>query len=153
MSIKKLIQWGHSNQIKEAYQFVKELKDPSQGWLFTMREALGMSRAQLARRRSVSRNQISKLERGELKGSVTLGTMMKMADAMNCRFVYAIIPDKDIDEMIEDQAKKKAYSIVKQAGSHMALENQALPKARLQYEIKRVAEELIAKQPADFWDD
>jgi len=123
----------------------------SEGWLKTVRKALGMSGVQLAKRLGVTKGRISQAESGELSGSVTLRTMQSMAEAMNCHFVYAIVPEKDIESVIKDQAIIKAKARVKAASTHMALEAQSLDKHTLDSEIERIAAEIMSKIPPDFW--
>jgi len=126
---------------------------PPEGWLRTIRSALGMSGPQLASRLGVSKARISKAEKDEISGSLTLKTMQNMAEAMGCKFVYAVIPAMEVEKMIKRQAIKKAQEKVKSASTHMALEAQALSKDQLAFEIERIAAEIVAKMPADLWND
>ncbi len=89
----------------------------------------------------------------ELTGSVTLKTMQNMAEAMNCRFVYALVPDKEIEGVIEKRAYDKAREQVKRASTHMALEAQTLSKEQLAFEIKRIAHEMVERTPSKLWSD
>ncbi len=68
--------------------------NPTEGWLKTLRLSLGMSGSQLALKLGVSKARVSRFEHDELTGSVTLKTMQSVAKAMNCRFVYAVVPEK-----------------------------------------------------------
>jgi len=81
---------------------------PPEGWIATARKALGMSGAQLAKRLGVTRARVSQAERAEPSGSITLKTMRATAEAMGCRFVYAIVPEDRIEDVIAAQARKKA---------------------------------------------
>src|SRR5262245_25757406 len=101
----------------------KQPKMPSEGWIATTRKALGMSAAQLARRLGLTRARVSQAERAELSGGVTLKAMKAMADAMGCRFVYAIVPaEGSVEAAIAAQARRKAQALVTKASTHMALE-------------------------------
>ena len=124
---------------------------PPEGWLKTVKKALGMTGPQLAERLGVSKWQVSKTEKGELAGSVKLETMQKMAEAMDCKFVYAVIPKNDVEQVIQEQARKKARKRVNEASTQMALEAQSLDKQRFESEIERIASELMDKMPSDFW--
>ena len=152
MSIKTVIARQLRENINAVREKLAELDTPSEGWLRTMRKALGMSGAQLARRMGMTRGAVSRNEKAEIEGRITLTTMKQMAANMNCRFVYAVIPDRDVEEIIEHQAREKARQLVNQAGVHMALEDQSLSKDRLNAEIERVAKELLGK-PSSLWDD
>ena len=91
----------------------------------------------------------------EVSGSVTLKTMQKMAEAMGCRFVYAVLPPKgkETDDVIFAQAMKWARKLVEQADTHMALENQSLPKGSREDEIQRLARHIASEMASGFWND
>ena len=125
---------------------------PCEGWVVTVRKALGMSGAQLARRLGVSRASVSQTEKNEMSGSVTLKHMQKTANALGCRFVYAIVPDERIEDVICDQATRKATKLVQRVSGHMALESQSLPLEKAQAEIARLRDELMRDMPSDFWE-
>lgn len=153
MSIKDVVAIQYREIINHAAEQVRDTIRPPEGWLCTARKALQMSGAQLARRLGVSRAQVSKTEKNELSGSVTIKTMQNMAEAMGCRFVYTIVPEKTVDDLIKARARSKAVAIVERTNAHMALEAQSLSKQQMQFEIERLMRELIDRQPADFWDD
>jgi predicted DNA-binding mobile mystery protein A len=124
----------------------------SEGWITTTRKALGMSAAQLARRLGVTRARISQAEQAELSGGVTLKTMHATAQAMGCRFVYAIVPTEgQIEDVIAAQARRKAQALVTKASTHMALERQSLSADKNRKEVDRIAHELVRTMPANFW--
>lgn len=122
-----------------------------------------MSGAQLARRLGVTNAAVYQHERSEPEGAITLRQMEKMAQAMGCRFVYAIVPnvqEKDaqaengrVKDVLRRQARAKAEALVLRASGHMALEQQALPPERVQEEIVRMTEELVRNPPSDFWEE
>ena len=137
--------------VDHAAKHVKGLSIPAEGWLVTIRKALGMSGINQARRLDVTRAAIAQAEKAELEGRVTLKYMDKAAKAVGCKFVYAIVPETSIEDIIEEQAIKKATALVKKAGGHMALEMQPLTDSQTDDEIKRLAEELIRAMPSKFW--
>ncbi len=125
-----------------------------EGWIATVRKALGMSAAQLARRLGVTRARISKAEKAELSGSVSIKSMQGIAQAMGCRFVYAIVPAEGrIESVVFEQAHKKAQALVARASGHMSLEDQSLTSNKNLAEVDRLAEELVREMPAHLWDD
>lgn len=125
---------------------------PPEGWLATARKALGMSGAELARRLRLSRARVSSMEHSEPDGGVTLRSMQAAADAMGCRFVYAVVPKQgDTGDALAVQARRKATAIVAGASNHMALESQSLSEAQNEAEIERLAQELLRTMPSDFW--
>lgn len=83
---------------------------PSNGWIRTVRESLGLSTTQTAKRLGVSQPRIIALERGEIKGSLTLQTLKKVARALDCTLVYALVPNQRFENtapaLSEDVNKK-----------------------------------------------
>lgn len=126
---------------------------PKEGWIRTVRKALGMSGAQLGRLMGISRAQVGQTERGEVSGSVTIKTMQKAAAALGCRFVYAVVPEGSIETVIEERAHQKAMAIVEKANKHMALEAQTLSDSKIRFEIDRLQQGFLKDLPSDLWND
>jgi predicted DNA-binding mobile mystery protein A len=81
---------------------------PALGWVREIRVALGMSTYELAARLGVAQSRACKLERAEVEGSVRLSTLGRVAEALNCRLVYAIVPDESLEHIVRYQAERKA---------------------------------------------
>ena len=128
-------------------------KTPPEGWLRTVRKALGMSGAQLAKRMNVTRARIAQAESAELDGGITLKSMRATAEAMGCRFVYAIVPPHSVHDLITAQARKKAENLVDTASKHMALESQVLPNEKIAQEVERLTHDIAQEMRPDFWSD
>ena len=145
--------------VRQQYQAVVNLarggniQVPAEGWIRTVRKALGMSGAQLAGRMGVTRARIAQVEQAELEGGVTLKSMQATAEAMGCRFAYAFVPPDTIEKLIIAQARKKAQAIVATAGKHMAPEDQTVTDSRTRQEVTRLTNELMYEMPSDFWQD
>src|SRR6266853_372325 len=67
---------------------------PRSGWIKAVRGALGMNTRQLAKRVGVEQSNITRLEEREPSGNVSLERLARVAKAMNCRLVYAIVPEE-----------------------------------------------------------
>lgn len=153
MSVKRAVRQQYRAIVDRAASQTAAVRTPSEGWLRTVRKALGMSGAQLARRMGVTRARIANAEQAELTGGVTLKSMQAAAEAMGCRFVYAIVPAQSVEDLIAEQARKKAMAIVGTASRHMALESQTLPNDKIAEEIVRLTDDLVRDMPSNFWDD
>ena len=151
-SVKDTAKRQYSRILDQAARQLADLKAPPKGWISTMREALGMSAPELARRLGVTKPAIYQAERNERKGGVTLQHMEKLAEAMGGRFVYAIVPRESVESVLRAQAREKAEQIVRRASAHMALEKQSLSSKQTQSEIERLSDELLRERPSDFWD-
>jgi predicted DNA-binding mobile mystery protein A len=154
MSVKEIVLQQYQAIVdRAASRFGRQWAVPPEGWIATVRKALGMSGAQLAKRLGVTRARISQAERAEASGGVTLKTMRAAAEALGCRFVYAIIPEGRIEDVIAEQARRKAQALVGRASGHMALESQSLSETQNAQEAERIAQELLRTMPADLWAD
>ena len=86
---------------------------PSDGWIRSIRKSLGMNIRQLAERVNIAPQTASQFEMNELNDSITLKTLRRVAEAMECRLVYAIVPNNgDLEDIVKKQAHKKAKEIV-----------------------------------------
>ncbi len=153
MSFKNIVAKQYQEKVDRAAEAVRLVDMPTEGWICTLRKALNMSAAELARRLGKSRALVSNTEKAELVGGVTLKTMMSMAEAMGCRVVYAIVPEERIERTLAAQAEKKARLLVVKSSQHMALEAQNLTPKQMDAEVKRIAQELLRDMPSDFWRD
>ena len=77
---------------------------PQGGWTKTVRNALRMSGKDLGRRIGVSQSAISQLEASEERETITLGSLRKLAEGMECDLVYAFVPKDSLDEIMRRQA-------------------------------------------------
>ena len=114
-------------QVQARLDSLNSLKDFAKvrpGWISYMRGALGMTLKNLAKILDVSIPTVAQSERREMDGKVSLETLRKMASAMECEFIYAFIPKKDLKSTLEKKAYEKASSILKRADNHMTLEDQ-----------------------------
>lgn len=141
------------NKAMDALQSFLKLPKPREGWIRTVRSALGMTGVQLSHNLNVSRSRVARVEQDELRGAVTLKTMQDMAEAMDCTFVYAIVPKGKVEDVIWQRALAKARQQVAEVGTHMALEGQTLAIDQTRFEEERVAKNMMARMPRDFWSD
>jgi predicted DNA-binding mobile mystery protein A len=130
-----------------------KLVAPPKGWIRAIRESLGMTARQLARRMGVGLSRIPVIEEAEVTGSTTLKTMRQAAAAMNCAFVYAFVPIEPLDDMLRDRATQKARTDVARLDHTMRLENQALLKADLDAERHRSIDLILSGSLRGLWDD
>jgi len=128
------------------------VQSPAKGWIRAVREALGMSGKQLARRLQVSQPRVFKLEQGEPTGALTLKTMQQVAEALDCVFVYALVPRSSLEETVRTQARTVAAERLQRVSHSMLLEAQSLSSAEQQASLDAAIEELVRETPKDLWD-
>lgn len=125
---------------------------PKRGWVRTIRESLGMTSAQLARRLGVTRQAVIDLERREADGSVTISALEKAAHAMCSEVVYAIVPQQELQIVIEQQAQKVAAAEMNKVAHSMRLESQGVSQDEQQRLIAESAANLLRTRPKSVWD-
>src|SRR6185312_67253 len=103
----------------------ERFKQPVRGWIKAIREALGMTTAQLARRIGVKQPTLVNIEQSEAKGTVQLATLRRVAEAMNCKLVYALVPNEPLESIVRQQARKVVARRLKSVEHTMRLEDQS----------------------------
>jgi predicted DNA-binding mobile mystery protein A len=132
---------------------LKTLQPPVKGYLRSIREALGMSGKILGERLDVSQPRIVQLEKDELSGGLTLKTMRQAAEAMDCVFVYAVVPRISLEETLRQRARIVAAKRLSRTSHTMLLEDQMVSNDEQQKMFKDKVEDLIRSIPNDFWSD
>ncbi len=105
---------------------VLSLQRPPQGWIKAVREALGMTTAQLARRLGVSQPAVVLLEQSEALGHMKLETLARAAAALDCRLVYALVPNEPLEQRVQSRRREIAEQQLEAVEHSMALENQSV---------------------------
>lgn len=100
-------------------------KPPPKGWIRAIRDALGMSSEQLARRVSLRSQSIDDWEKTEANGSIQLATLRRAADALDCTLVYALIPKTSLEATVQSRARRIAMRELRRVAHTMKLEDQA----------------------------
>lgn len=136
----------------EKYHCLIDAQVPNIGWIKVIKEALGMNGRQLAERMGVTKQRISILEKQELEGSVTMNTMKKSAEALNCVFVYCLVPKTDLEDIVRDQARKIVLKRMSRVSHTMSLENQELSNEENKEILDNMIEKTLQEQPTNLWD-
>lgn len=155
------MEWKYRNialeQLDEKIVDTKNLHNlsrPSKGWIKSIREAFGMTMTQLGKRANgIPQPNISRLEKQEAAGSTTIETMENVARALNCRFVYALIPETSYRDIIMQQARKVAKTKISYISHSMHLEDQKLSDLEIEKQIEELAIELLQKKPKIIWEN
>ena len=127
---------------------------PPVGWSRAIREPLGMTSGVLAGRLGVTASGARKLEHAEAADAITLGTLRRVAEALDCDLQYALVPRRPLREMRRQQALHLAQRCQQRAGRTMALEAQpiALPSAGAQERLEAMAQEILRTSGTRLWD-
>lgn len=124
---------------------------PPTGWIRTVRTALGMSAAQLARRLGVSQQSVTNLERNERRGAVSVNALSKVAESLDCELVIEFRPKTTLEDTIRRQATAKANAERDRVLHTMRLEAQGDGVERV-LNLEDAAREWMTTRIAKLWD-
>ena len=100
---------------------------PPKGWIRAIREASGITLIELARRMKRSLSLAAQFERSETEYRITLNSLMKVADALGCDLVYALVPKHGtLHDLAQRHASEEVSPDVLAVEHTMALEDQAV---------------------------
>jgi predicted DNA-binding mobile mystery protein A len=108
-----------------------------------------MPRVELARRLGVSGQAIAGLEASEADGSIRLDSLRRVAEALDCKLIYALVPNASLDEIVDRQAHEIARRHVGRVQHTMLLEDQRGGDEDAERLIDELAEQ--AKQSPALW--
>jgi predicted DNA-binding mobile mystery protein A len=128
---------------------------PQSGWLKAVRSTLGLSIMQLAKRLKCRDTGVLRLEQREQAGTASLATLDRAAKAMNCRLVWAIVPEQgnsSLSDIVEKRARMLATQMVHRVDQNMKLESQGIHEDVVRKQIDDLTNELIRNGDARIWD-
>ncbi len=143
----------HLDKRFEALRPLIKSPRPPKGWLRAIRDALGMTTAQLGGRLDVSQPRIVELEQSEISGRVTLNTLQRAAEAMGCRLVYALVPERPLADIVRERADLVASRQTGAVEQSMRLEDQEVKSKEATKELHRRQVEQLLRRPARLWDE
>lgn len=126
---------------------------PTRGWIKAIREALGMTTAQLAKRLGIAQPSIVGLEQAEASKAITLKTLERAARALDCTLVYALVPRKPLESLVQERAREAARKRLQTISHSMALENQRVLEDDERAQLERLALQLIDGPGSALWDE
>ena len=135
------------------FEPLKTLVPPGKGWIRAIRDAIGMTGEQLAKRLNINKQRVSRIEHDEKLGKVKIETLRNVADAMDCAFVYAFVPRDSLDQTVKEQAKVIAKKRMARSNQMMRLEKQELSDSEKAKAMKTIIDEIVETMPKSLWDE
>jgi predicted DNA-binding mobile mystery protein A len=120
---------------------------PGHGWIRAIREALGMSSVQLAQRMKIKQSTAFRIEQSEARGKIEIDTLRRAAQALDCTLIYALVPNKPLEEMVHDRAHAIVMKQLAPIEHSMALEDQ-----RVELTEGQVEDMIHDLRPRKLWD-
>jgi predicted DNA-binding mobile mystery protein A len=78
---------------------------PAGGWLREVRVSVGLSQEAIAQGLRVKRQSYAQFETAEVSGSISLTSLRRAAEAMDCELVYFIVPREAIARTYSELAQ------------------------------------------------
>ena len=132
---------------------LKILVPPGKGWIRAIRDAIGMTGEQLAKRLNINKQRVSRIEHDEKLGKVKIETLRNVAEAMDCVFVYAFVPRDSLAQTVKEQAKEIAKKRMARSNQMMRLEKQELSEAEKAKAMQTIIDEIVETMPKSLWDE
>jgi predicted DNA-binding mobile mystery protein A len=128
-----------------------QYRPPPKGWIRAIRDALGMSARQLGQKMGVKAQSVADIEKSEAVGTIQLKTLRRVAEALDCVVVHALIPKTSLEEMVRMRAHEIARRELDRIAHSMDLEAQGLSgKEREEQIAAYIARHL---RESDLWEE
>ncbi|MBW6479729.1 MAG: mobile mystery protein A [Bacteroidales bacterium] len=132
---------------------VENIVIPPSGWVYSIRQALGMSLRQLGKRMGITPQSVKEMEEREQNETISIKVLRQFGKSLNLKLIYGFIPlSGNLEDIIEQRAYELAMEIVNRTSISMKLEDQENNPARIQKAIKEKANEIKTEMPKYLWD-
>ncbi len=126
-------------------------KAPPKGWVRAIRDAIGMTGVQFAKRLGIRPQSVKAVETSEANGSIQLKTLRRAAEALDCTLVYAIVPNTSLEGAVRERARKIAMRDLGRVAHTMKLEAQGTGDANLEARIDAYIRDVLKER--DLWNE
>lgn len=131
-------------------QPAERFRAPATGWVRAIRDALGMTGAQFARRLGIAPQSASALEKSEAGGTIQLDTLRRAAEALGCTLVYALVPDTSLEGAVRQRARSIAIRDLERVAHTMTLEAQGTGDADMDERVEAYVRDILRNR--DLWE-
>ena len=145
------LQTQQMDALLETWRTAQLSARPRSGWVRAIRESLGMSAAAFARRLGMTPVGVRKLESAEASDAITLASLRKLAQALDCELQYALVPRNSLLQQVRDRAEIVARERLRPIAHSMALEDQAVQGPQNKLQLEAAIKELIEGSRRELW--
>lgn len=117
-----------------------------------VREALGMTQAQLAKRCHIPQSMIARIER-DLSFDPRLSTVRKLAKGLSCSLTARFVPVEEIEKVIDQKSLDVARKLVGLSKSTAGLERQMPEDRYIELQVREMQNKIREKRTSFMWDD
>ena len=112
-----------------------------------------MTGEQLARRIGANKQRIARIESDESQGRVTIRTLRRVAEGLDCVFVYGFVPRKSLEETARNRAMCVAGKRMGRVSRTMELEQQGLDDREQEIILQDATARLMGMSLKTLWND
>lgn len=141
-------------QLEEKLEKFRQLSAsdvPRDGWINSLRTAMGLTTEQLAERMGITRQAVLQLEVAERKQTASWTSLRKAADAMDCDVVFALIPRGSLSQVLMRQGRRQAEKHVARISHSMKLDAHVVGPAEEAQQVEELAAHLAAERSRALW--
>lgn len=149
--VRAMVQKQYKDIANSALKLKGRITTPSEGWVRSIRKALGMSGAQLGQRVKLSKNRISVLERREVSGDISLNQLRELAEHLGCQLTYALVPNEPINTILDKRAEYLATKQLYSNSQNMFLEAQSVDEKQHKFLIEEQKRYLLIVGGRELW--
>ena len=142
----------HLEQKLKIFTPLAKIPPPPSGWVQAIRESLGMTARQLGAYLGMSTVAATKLEQREKSRSITLRDLDRAAAILNCRVVYALVPNDGLEATLRARAEALAERLSTKASHAMKLEEQSVEHAESRAQLEALTKRLIENLDSQLWE-
>ena len=138
-------------RFEDIRRLMNQLARPQRGWIKAIREGLGMTSAQLATRMGIRQPSVAELEKSEAEKRITLASLERVAEALDCRLVYMLVPNQPLSARVTKRANEMAEEQLAAVNQTMKLEQQAVVNVRQREILKSRIIQALLDKPSRLW--
>ena len=124
---------------------------PPCGWIRAIRSSLGMRGVDFAHLLGIAPASASALEQSEAAGTISLKSLRKAAEVLDCDLVYALVPRKGLTSALERRAGAKADEMLGNVNQTMQLEAQGVDSLAVRQQSREAIIKSLLEKPSSLW--
>ena len=127
-NLQSVLATGLDARIPALRQAQASAMKPARGWLRAVRSVLGISQEQVAKKIAMPRQSYADFEAAEQRGAISLNSLQRAAEAMDCELIYFLVPRETVARTYGElaQVHDPMFRHLQASEHSMALENQAV---------------------------
>ena len=124
---------------------------PVGGQVRLIREALGMTQAQLAGRCGMRQGMIAKIE-NDTTLDLRLSTVRKLASGLSCKAVVRLVPEEEIEKTLDRKSLEAALRLVGLSKATSGLEKQMPEDRYIEHQVRDMQQKIREKRSSSVWE-